>query len=124
MNISAPVKSLSSLAFLNNVLLRLLNPSCCRFSRVCAWTSPLSNKVVLVLGLIPSSSEALLIGDLLGSCSSDISTLLQLDYLSVSCRVILRVSYYRTEVLVASPSEKDGIDSMGDACEEPLRGTE
>jgi hypothetical protein len=84
MNILALVRSLSLLAFLNNILLYLLNPSYCHFSKVCMWTSLLSNRVVLVLGLIPSSSEVLLIEDLLGSYLSDISTLLQLNYLNIS----------------------------------------
>jgi len=123
MNILALVRLLSLLAFLNNILLRLLNPSCCCFSRVCTWTSPLSNRVVLVLGLIPSSLKALLIGDLLRPYLSNILTSLQLDYFSISHRIILRVLYYWTEVLVASPS-KDGIHLMGNACKEPLRGME
>jgi len=38
------------------------------------WTSPLSNRVVLVLGFIPSSLEALLIGDLLRPYLSEILT--------------------------------------------------
>ena len=124
MNILALVKSLNLLAFLNNVLLYLLNPSCYRFFKICVWTSPLSNRVNLVLGIIPSSLKALFIGDLLGSYLSNISTLLQLDYFSVSCRVIFRVLYYYIKVLVASPSEKDGIDLIGNACKEPLKGTE
>ena len=122
MNISALVKSLSLLAFLNNILLCLLNPSYCRFSRVCVWTSPLFNRVDLVLGIIPSSLKALLIRDLLGSYLSDILILLQLNYLSVSYRVILRVLYYYIKVLIALPSKKDGIDLIVNTCKEPLRG--
>jgi len=38
------------------------------------WTLPLSNRVVLVLGLILSSLKALLIGDLLRPCLSNILT--------------------------------------------------
>ena len=124
MNILALVKSLSLLAFLNNVLLCLLNSSCCYFSRVCVWTLPLSNRVDLVLSVILSSLKALLIGDFLGSYLSNILILLQLDYFSISCRVIFRVLYYYIKILVALPSEKDGIDLIGNACKEPLRGIE
>ena len=81
------------------------------------WTSPLSNRVDLVLGIILSFLEALLIKNLLGSYSSNISILLQLNYFSISYRVILRVLYYRIEVLVISPSKKDGI---GNAYKGPL----
>ena len=78
----------------------------------------------MVLGVILSSLKALLIGDLLGSYLSDILILLQLDYFSVSYRVILRVLYYYIKVLVALPSEKDGINLINNTCEEPLRDIE
>jgi len=123
MNILALVRLLSLLAFLNNVLLRLLNLSYCCFSRVYTWTLPLSNRVVLVLGLIPFSLKALPIKDLLGPYLSNI-ILLQLNYLSISRRVILRVLYYCIEVLVTSPSRGDRIYLIGDAYKKPLRGME
>ena len=88
------------------------------------WTLPLSNRAILVLGLILSSLKALLIGDLLGPYLSNILISLQLDYLNISYRVILRVLYYRIKVLVALLFKKDKIHSIGDARKEPLRGIE
>ena len=76
MNISALVKLLSLLAFLNNVLFCLLNPSYYCFFKVYIWTLPLFNRVILVLGLILFFLKALLIGDFLGSCLSNILMLL------------------------------------------------
>ena len=123
MNISALVKLLSLLAFLNNILLHLLNPSCCCFFKIYVWTSPLFNRVILVLGLILFFLKALLIKNLLGSCSSNILILLQLNYFSVSCKVIFRVLYYCIKILVALPFKKDGIYLIDNTYKKPLRGT-
>ena len=116
MNISAPVKLLSLLAFLNIVLLYLLNLSYYYFSRVYIQTLLLSNRVVLDLSLILFSLKTLLIKDLLKPYLFNI--------FSVSYRVILRILYYRIEVLVTSPFKKNKIYLIGDACKKPLSGIE